>query len=185
MGAVTLLLLSFALITPWQSDVLPQANSLSPNLLTIVAEGSIEQRRSGEISAFVPRGAQPFVANCRKGAIHERQSDFQAGRRIRRHAVGDALCIRMVANITCRGGDVIGSKCICPTGTTLRQRLANNFSCVKLPTVPIVCQGGVVRGGQCSCPAAMDRVRHSANRFRCSCAPGRELVRGQCIRPAG
>ncbi|WP_119303980.1 serine hydrolase domain-containing protein [Dongia deserti] len=64
------------------------------------------------------------------------------------------------AKLTCSGGKVSGSSCICASGFNAVATGANAYRCIRSVTLPVspaapksACAGGVVRANKCQCPS--------------------------------
>jgi hypothetical protein len=88
--------------------------------------------------------------------------------------------------ITCVGGAVRNSECVCPQGTQREQSGPNAYRCV---APPVTCNGGTVRNNQCVCPEGTLRQQTGPNAYTCGPPPlvclGGAVQNNQCVCPQG
>ncbi len=90
---------------------------------------------------------------------------------------------------SCKGGEVVDGRCVCPEGTVAQTASDGGVACIK---PPLVCTGGIVRGGECFCPAGAERRQTGDNSWKCVAPPPPEIIckdgrvrNGKCVCPDG
>ena len=90
-------------------------------------------------------------------------------------------------SMSCTGGRIVNSECICPRGTEVQQTGTHAYRCV--PT--ITCEGGKADNNRCYCPRGLVAEQIGTNAYRCVKPQPRITCRGgavrnnQCICPRG